>query len=77
MGQTHVQQYMPKLLTHILNGELHPEEIITHQLPLSEAARGYAMFDGKEDNCRKVVLTPGATMGTAAVPSAPYPISPD
>nr|WP_263769506.1 zinc-dependent alcohol dehydrogenase [Propionivibrio soli] len=77
MGQTHVQQYMPKLLTHILNGELHPEEIITHQMPLSEAARGYAMFDGKEDNCRKVVLTPGATMGTAAVPSAPYPISPD
>lgn len=76
MGQTHVQQYMPKLLTHILNGELHPEEIITHQLPLSEAARGYAMFDGKEDNCRKVVLTPGATIGAAAVPSAPYPISP-
>lgn len=59
MGQTHVQHHMPQLLEHILNGELHPEAIITHHLALDQAAQGYAIFDRKEENCRKVVLTPG------------------
>lgn len=59
MGQTHVQHYMPQLLEHILKGELHPETIITHHLALDQAAQGYAIFDRKEENCRKVVLTPG------------------
>ncbi len=58
-GQTHAQRYMPELLERISNGELRPEEIITHKLPLSEAARGYDLFNKKEDDCRKVVLTPG------------------
>lgn len=60
MGQTHVQQYMPTLLKHIEAGELKPEIIITHQLPLLDAARGYELFDKKAEDCRKVVLTPGA-----------------
>ena len=34
--------------------------VITHELPLSEAARGYDMFLKKEDNCEKVVLKPAA-----------------
>ncbi len=59
MGQTHVQQHMPKLLEHIQNGELRPEAIITHHLRLDEAAHGYKIFDKKEEACRKVVLTPG------------------
>ena len=58
MGQTHVQKHMPTLLEHIERGELHPEVIITHHLPLSEAARGYEVFEKKEEDCRKVVLTP-------------------
>jgi len=58
MGQTHVQQHMPKLLEHIQNGDLHPEVIITHHLSLADAARGYALFDKKQEDCRKVVLTP-------------------
>ena len=58
MGQTHVQRYMPELLEHILEGRLQPEVIISHRLPLSEAARGYEMFEKKQDECRKVVLTP-------------------
>jgi threonine dehydrogenase-like Zn-dependent dehydrogenase len=28
-------------------------------MSLEQAAEGYKMFDKKEDNCRKVVLTPG------------------
>lgn len=57
-GQTHVQRFMPELLTFIEEGKLHPEAIISHRLPLEEAANGYRMFDQKEDNCRKIVLTP-------------------
>ena len=59
MGQTHVQKHMPKLLEHIQKGELHPEAIITHHMKLEDAARGYKIFDEKEENCRKVVMTPG------------------
>ncbi|MBC7454505.1 MAG: glutathione-dependent formaldehyde dehydrogenase [Massilia sp.] len=57
-GQTHVQRFMPELLTFIEEGKLHPETIISHRLPLELAAQGYRMFDKKEDECRKVVLTP-------------------
>ncbi|QYF94294.1 glutathione-dependent formaldehyde dehydrogenase [Massilia sp. PAMC28688] len=57
-GQTHVQKYMPELLEAIEEGKLHPNEIISHRLPLSQAAEGYKMFDQKEDECRKVILTP-------------------
>ena len=58
MGQTNVQRYMPELLAAILEGKLQPNEIISHRLPLSEAVRGYEIFNDKEENCRKVVLKP-------------------
>jgi threonine dehydrogenase-like Zn-dependent dehydrogenase len=58
MGQTHVQQHMPELLERIGRGELRPEQIISHQLPLEEAALGYELFATKAEDCRKVVLTP-------------------
>jgi threonine dehydrogenase-like Zn-dependent dehydrogenase len=64
MGQTHVQKYLPELLQHIEAGRLKPELIVTHRLALEEAAMGYKMFDQKEDNCRKVILVPGAAAGT-------------
>lgn len=58
-GQTHVQKFMPELLEFIAAGKLSPDVIISHRLSLEDAAEGYRMFDKKEDNCRKVVLTPG------------------
>jgi threonine dehydrogenase-like Zn-dependent dehydrogenase len=58
MGQTNVQAHMPALLQHILDGDLQPQALITHQLPLDEAPLGYEMFARKDDQCRKVVLTP-------------------
>ncbi|MBM3112860.1 glutathione-dependent formaldehyde dehydrogenase [Pseudomonas sp. P66] len=63
MGQTHVQKYLPTLLEHIEAGRLQPELIVTHRLALEEAAQGYKMFDKKEDECRKVILVPGAGRG--------------
>jgi len=55
-GQCHVHRYLRPLLEHIQAGRIDPTFVITHHLPLTEAARGYAMFNNKEDNCEKVVL---------------------
>jgi threonine dehydrogenase-like Zn-dependent dehydrogenase len=58
MGQTHVQKHLPDLLRHIEEGKLQPDVIISHRMKLADAAKGYEIFDKKEDACRKVVLTP-------------------
>ena len=58
MGQTHVHNYLPQLLEHIENGDLSPDLIITHRMKLEDAAEGYRIFDKKEEDCRKVILTP-------------------
>lgn len=58
MGQTHVPRYHHKLLEKIENAEIDPSFIITHEMPLAEAPRGYEIFKKKEDNCIKVVLKP-------------------
>jgi threonine dehydrogenase-like Zn-dependent dehydrogenase len=58
-GQTHVQKFMPELLKAIEDGKLQPHAIISHRMSLEQAAEGYKMFDKKEDECRKIVLTPG------------------
>jgi threonine dehydrogenase-like Zn-dependent dehydrogenase len=58
MGQTHAQLYMPELLDHIASGRIRPEVIISHRMKLADAERGYKIFNEKEEDCRKVVLTP-------------------
>jgi threonine dehydrogenase-like Zn-dependent dehydrogenase len=55
-GQCHAHRYMKPLLEHIERGDIDPSFIITHHLPLSEAAHGYEIFVKKQDNCEKVVL---------------------
>jgi threonine dehydrogenase-like Zn-dependent dehydrogenase len=58
MGQTHVQKYVGALLEKIAAGEIDPAYIITHRMPLAEAPGAYKVFNEKEDECIKVVLTP-------------------
>ena len=58
MGQTHVHQFLPQLLELIEDGKLSPEAIITHRMKLEDAAEGYRIFDNREEECRKVILTP-------------------
>jgi threonine dehydrogenase-like Zn-dependent dehydrogenase len=58
-GQTHVQKYLPQLLEMIGNGELDTTFLISHRLPLEQAAEGYRMFKDEQDTCTKVVLKPG------------------
>ncbi|WP_164669261.1 zinc-dependent alcohol dehydrogenase [Virgibacillus doumboii] len=57
-GQAHARSYMDKLYHQIVQGEIDPTEIITHHMILDDAADGYKMFNGKEDDCIKVVLRP-------------------
>lgn len=67
-GQTHAQRFMPELLGAIARGTLKPDVIISHRLPLVEAAHGYEIFNKKEEDCRKVVLSPFEPPLTQAEP---------
>ena len=55
-GQCHVHRYMKPLLAHIERGDIDPRFVITHRLPLSEAAKGFEIFLEKREHCEKVVL---------------------
>ena len=57
-GQTHVQRYTDKLLQMILEGEIDTTFLISHRLPLEEAANGYRMFKEQKNEVTKVVLKP-------------------
>jgi threonine dehydrogenase-like Zn-dependent dehydrogenase len=58
MGQTHVHKYVPTLLEHVQNKRIDPSFVITHRMPLDQAAEGYAMFASNRDEVIKVVLKP-------------------
>jgi len=47
---------MRPLLQRIEKGELDPTFVITHRLPLADAAKGFDLFLNKLDGCEKVVL---------------------
>jgi threonine dehydrogenase-like Zn-dependent dehydrogenase len=55
-GQCHVHRYMKPLLERIQKGDIDPTFVITHRMPLEQAAEGYKIFNNKEDNCEKIVL---------------------
>jgi threonine dehydrogenase-like Zn-dependent dehydrogenase len=57
-GQTHVQRYTEPLLQKIVDGEIDPSFVITHQEPLERGPEMYKKFRDKEDGCIKVVLRP-------------------
>jgi threonine dehydrogenase-like Zn-dependent dehydrogenase len=59
-GQTHVQKYMPTLLQLILEEKLDTTFLISHRLPLEDAAKGYKIFKEEQNEVTKVVLRPGA-----------------
>lgn len=57
-GQTHVQRYMKDLLEKIEDGTLDTTFLISHRLPLEQAADGYRNFKDQQDTWTKVVLKP-------------------
>ncbi|GGA88675.1 zinc-dependent alcohol dehydrogenase [Ornithinibacillus halotolerans] len=58
MGQAPARHFMPHLYDLIVKEKIDPTQIITHRLPLGEASHAYKIFNGREDNCIKVVLKP-------------------
>jgi S-(hydroxymethyl)glutathione dehydrogenase/alcohol dehydrogenase len=57
-GQAPVLNYIDHLISLVREEKVVLDDIITHSLPLSEVARGYKLFDEKQDDCVKVVLKP-------------------
>src|SRR4051812_25477832 len=60
MGQANVKHWIDDLLP-LVEDDADPlgvEDLATHQLPLSEAPRGYEIFQKKEDGAIKIVLKP-------------------
>jgi threonine dehydrogenase-like Zn-dependent dehydrogenase len=60
MGQAHVKRWIDHLMP-LLAGDHDPlgvEDLCTHRLPLADAARGYEIFQKKQDGAIKVVLKP-------------------
>lgn len=58
-GRCPARYYAEKLLRDELAQQYPIEDIITHQFPLQEGAKGYEVFDKKMDNCIKAVLLTG------------------
>lgn len=58
MAQTPVQHYLPKLMDHILKGDIDPSFVITHHASLEDGPDMYKTFRNKKDGCIKVVLKP-------------------
>jgi alcohol dehydrogenase len=60
MNQTPVKRQWPRLLDHIRNGYLKPNDIVTHRIPLEHIAEGYHMMSAKLDGCIKPIVVPNA-----------------
>ena len=61
-GQTPVQKYWMTLLKLIQEGKLDPAMVITHRMPLDEAARGYKIFNDKHEEDGTLVQKVRATL---------------
>jgi threonine dehydrogenase-like Zn-dependent dehydrogenase len=59
IGRCHARRYIDVLLPLVLAGRLRHTEIVSHELPLGEGARGYALFAEHRDQAIKVLLVPG------------------
>jgi S-(hydroxymethyl)glutathione dehydrogenase/alcohol dehydrogenase len=57
-GQAPVHKYIDELADLVVSGKVKLNDIITHRMPLTEAAKAYEIFDGKKDKCVKVILKP-------------------
>jgi S-(hydroxymethyl)glutathione dehydrogenase / alcohol dehydrogenase len=61
MNQCPVKRQWPRLFSHIQNGYLKPNDIVTHRIPLDHIADGYHIFSAKLDGCIKPIILPRAS----------------
>ena len=59
-GQAPVKRYNRQLRDLIIAGRANPSFLVSHEMPLTEAAKGYEHFDNREDGWTKVLLRPGS-----------------
>lgn len=57
-NQASVKRLLPRLIEHIRSGHIDPKAMITHRVPLVDAADAYHLFSAKLDGCIKPVLLP-------------------
>jgi S-(hydroxymethyl)glutathione dehydrogenase/alcohol dehydrogenase len=57
-GQAPVHNYIDELVALVADRKVTLDDIITHELPLTDAPHAYDIFNKKEDRCLKVVLKP-------------------
>jgi S-(hydroxymethyl)glutathione dehydrogenase/alcohol dehydrogenase len=57
-GQAMAHETIDELMQMVVDGKVKLNDVITHQLPLTEAPHGYQIFNDKKDKCVKVVLKP-------------------
>ncbi len=58
MGQANAKRYNRYLRGLIVVGRAVPSQIVSHELPLSEAPDAYDKFDKRVDGYTKIVLKP-------------------
>jgi S-(hydroxymethyl)glutathione dehydrogenase/alcohol dehydrogenase len=58
MGQCPAHSYVQPILKLIKEGKFDPTDIITHKLSLDQGEHAYKIFDGKKEDCIKVILKP-------------------
>jgi len=59
MGRDHDKRYVDHLRDAIVSGRIKPSTIVSHRLPLRDAADAFAKFDARSNGYIKVVLEPG------------------
>jgi alcohol dehydrogenase len=57
-GQAPVLNYIDHLIDLVTQEKVVLDDIISHNLPLSDVAHAYKIFDEKQDDCVKVILKP-------------------
>jgi glutathione-independent formaldehyde dehydrogenase len=58
MGRDDDERWNAKLRDMIITGAAKPSQVISHRLPLEEAASAYAKFDARQEGYIKVILKP-------------------
>ena len=58
MGQTNMHKYMQPLLERIVQNEIDPRFVISHEVSIEDAPKAYKMWADKKDACTKFVLHP-------------------
>lgn len=65
-GQTHVQRYLPGLLSAIMEDKIDTTFMISDRMALEDAPKGYKKFHDEQNVCTKVVLKPDWAKADAA-----------